>query len=301
MRERGRSRRARVVTAAGISAAVVVAGGGAVSYATSQNTATPYVTATAGSHSVLQSLQATGTTEPSSAATVSFAVSGTVASVPVTMGQKVTAGQVLATLDSTALKYALATAQGQVANANLTLVQAESGQVSAASGAGSKTGTTGAGSATATGSSTGAGGATAASTGTGSTKNSSTGMGATTGGSGSTHSGSGSTAPITAAQKTLLTTVRQADVLLAKTKADLRLATTLCTTQPTTPPSTPTPTAPPTSTPTTPPTTATTAHIHPDHPANHRDPNHRDPDHPDPGRLGSPDHHTPTNLDTHKR
>ena len=257
MRERGRSRRARVVTAAGISAAVVVAGGGAVSYATSQNTATPYVTATAGSHSVLQSLQATGTTEPSSAATVSFAVSGTVASVPVTMGQKVTAGQVLATLDSTALKYALATAQGQVANDNLTLVQAESGQVSAASGAGSKTGTTGAGSATATGSSTGAGGATAANTGTGSTKNSSTGMGATTGGSGSTHSGSGSTAPITAAQKTLLTTVRQADVLLAKTKADLRLATTLCTTQPTTPPSTPTPTAPPTSTPTTPPTTAT--------------------------------------------
>ena len=65
MPEPGRSRRARVVTAAAISAAVVVAGGGAVAYATSQNTTTPYVTATAGSHSVLQSLQATGTTEPS--------------------------------------------------------------------------------------------------------------------------------------------------------------------------------------------------------------------------------------------
>jgi multidrug efflux pump subunit AcrA (membrane-fusion protein) len=54
------------------------------------------VTASAGAHSVFQSLQATGTTEPSSAATVSFAVSGTFASVPATMGQHVTAGQVLA-------------------------------------------------------------------------------------------------------------------------------------------------------------------------------------------------------------
>jgi trimeric autotransporter adhesin len=291
MPERGRSHRARVVTAAGISAAVLVAGGGAVSYATSQNSTTPYVTATAGSHSVLQSLQATGTTEPSSAATVSFAVSGTVATVPVTMGQKVSAGQVLATLDSASLKYALATAQGQVANANLTLVQAESGQVSAVSGGGGKPstgsstatgsstsagGSTGTGGATSAGGSTSSGGATAASTraastGTGNTKTSgaktgSNGTGATTGSSGSTHSVSASTAPITTAQKTLLATVRQADALLAKTTADLGLATTLCTTQTATPPTptpiptlppTPTPTPSPTPTPTTPPTTAT--------------------------------------------
>src|ERR1035437_6327457 len=137
MPDRGRNRKARVVTAAGISAAVLVAGGGAVSYATSRSPAPTYVTAAAGSHSVMATLQATGTTEPSSAATVSFAVPGTVATVPVTMGQKVTAGEVLATLDTTSLKYALATAQGQVANANLTLSQAESGQVSAATTTGS--------------------------------------------------------------------------------------------------------------------------------------------------------------------
>src|ERR1039458_1117996 len=104
MPDRGRNRKARVVTAAGISAAVLVAGGGAVSYATSRSPAPTYVTAAAGSHSVTAKLQATGTTEPSSAATVSFAVTGTVATVPVTMGQKVTAGEVLATLDTTSLK-----------------------------------------------------------------------------------------------------------------------------------------------------------------------------------------------------
>ena len=119
-----------------VGALVLVGGYGAVAYATSQNTTPTYVTAIAGPHSVLQSLQATGTTEPSSAATVSFAVSGTVATVPVAMGDKVTAGQVLATLDTTSLQYALATAQGQVANAELTLNQAQSGQVSAANGTG---------------------------------------------------------------------------------------------------------------------------------------------------------------------
>src|ERR1019366_1856167 len=142
MPERGRDHKARTLAVAVVSAVVLVGGGGAVSYATSRSTTPTYVTASAGSHSVLQSLQATGTTEPSSAATVSFAVSGTVATVPVTMGQKVTAGQVLATLDTTSLKYALAIAQGQVANAELTLSQAESGQVSAATTTGSTTGTT---------------------------------------------------------------------------------------------------------------------------------------------------------------
>jgi len=136
MRKGGRTGKARVATAAGISAVVLVGGGGAVAYATTRGTATTYVTARASTQSVLQTLHATGTTEPSSAATVSFAVSGTVATVPVAMGDKVTAGQVLATLDNSALKYAVATAQGQVANADLTLTQAENGQVSTTSGAG---------------------------------------------------------------------------------------------------------------------------------------------------------------------
>jgi multidrug efflux pump subunit AcrA (membrane-fusion protein) len=289
MAKRGRNRRARIVTAAGITAVVLVAGGAVTAYATSRGTAPTYVTATAGPHSVLQSLQATGTTEPSSAATVSFAVSGSVATVPVTMGQKVSAGQLLATLDNTALQYALATAQGQVANAKLTLTQAESGQVSAASGAGgtgtpsatgtggatssaTKTGTTGSAStAGATGSptNTAATGSTSTS-GTATSKTGGTGTigtaGSKTGTTGSTTTtkSSNSTAPITAAQKALLVAVRQTDTLLTKSKADLALATAPCATSthtsatPTTPATPATPTTPsPTST--TPAPTSTTS------------------------------------------
>ncbi len=277
MPKRGPNRKTRVVAAAGISAVVLVAGGGAVAYATSRGTAPTYVTASVGSYPVVQTLQATGTTEPSSAATVSFATSGIVATVPVAMGDKVTAGQVLATLDTTSLKYALASAQGQVANAELTLTQAESGQVSAASGTGTKTGTNGAAgngttrTASATKGSTTATGSTATgSTATGSTATGSTATGSTATGSrspGSSHAGSGSTASITAAQKLLLATVRHVDSLLTTTKADLALATTVCSAQTNPPPSpassqTTAPTTtraskPPTTTPptTTPPTT----------------------------------------------
>jgi multidrug efflux pump subunit AcrA (membrane-fusion protein) len=274
MAEHGRNRRTRLLSAAGISAAVLVAGGAVTSYATSQGAAPTYVTASVSAHPVTQTLQATGTTQPSSAVTVSFAVSGIVATVPVTMGDKVTAGQVLATLDTTSLKYALATAQGQVANAELTLSQAQSGQVSAANGTGgaagttgiktsstSTGGTTGTSSVTGTAANTGTGGTTAGTTGS---KTSSTSTGGTTGTASSTgsssHSGTGSTAPITAAQKVLLATVRQADSLLAKTKTDLAMTTPLCSSQTPTPPTTPTPTPPTTPTPTptgTPPTTPT--------------------------------------------
>jgi trimeric autotransporter adhesin len=278
MAEHGRNRRTRLVTAAGITTVVLVTGGAVTSYATSQGAAPTYVTASVSAHPVTQTLQATGTTQPSSAATVSFAVSGIVATVPVTMGDKVTAGQVLATLDTTSLKYALATAQGQVTNAELTLSQAQSGQVSAATGTGGAAGTTGSKtSSTSTGGATGTSSVTgtAANTGTGGTtagtassKTGSTSTGGTTGTASSTgsssHSGTSSTSPVTAAQKVLLATVRQADSLLARTKTDLAMATPLCSSQTPTPPTTPTPTptgtppATPTPTPTgTPPATPT--------------------------------------------
>jgi multidrug resistance efflux pump len=257
MLERGRDHRGRTLAVAVVGALVLVGGYGAVAYATSQNTTPTYVTAIAGPHSVLQSLQATGTTEPSSAATVSFAVSGTVATVPVTMGQKVTAGQVLATLDTTSLKYALATAQGQVANAELTLSQAESGQVSAATTTGSTTGTTSNKTSTAATGTSGTGAGPAGSTATTSSKTGTTGALSTgasttaTKSSGASHTGSGAAASITAAQRLLLATVHQADSLLARTKTDLALATTLCSSQNNpTPTPTPTQTSTPTPTPT---------------------------------------------------
>ena len=245
MRKRGRSRKAGALAAAGIAAAVLATGGAVTAYATSRTPPPSYVTAAVGPHPVVQTLQATGTTEPSTSATVSFAVSGTVATVPVHLGDKVTKGQVLATLDTTSLKYALATAQAQVANANLTLTQAESGQVSATSAtAGSKTSSAGAtsGKTSTTGTTT---------TGTGSTK--------TAKPSGSTQSGSGSTASVSAAQQRLLATVRQTDSALASAKTDLATATTLCLSQTSpTPLTTETPTATPTATATATPTATST-------------------------------------------
>ena len=245
MRKRGRSRKASALAAAGIAAAVLATGGAVTAYATSRTPPPSYVTAAVGPHPVVQTLQATGTTEPSTSATVSFAVSGTVATVSVHVGDKVTKGQVLATLDTTSLKYALATAQAQVANANLTLTQAESGQVSATSAtAGSKTSSAGAtsGKTSTTGTTT---------TGTGSTK--------TAKPSGSTQSGSGSTASVSAAQQRLLATVRQTDSALASAKTDLATATTLCLSQTNpTPLTTETPTATPTDTATATPTATST-------------------------------------------
>jgi RND family efflux transporter MFP subunit len=242
MPERAGRRRARALTATGITAAIFVAGGGAVSYAASQGAAPTYVTASVGSYPVVQTLQATGTTEPTSAATISFAVSGTVATVPVTMGQKVKAGQVLATLDTTNLELALATAQQQVASANLTLAQAESGQVSAGSGTGRAAVTATGKAGTGTGSTSATSSSQTGSTGGGTSKS-----GSTTGAvksSGSSHSGSGSSASVTTAQKLLLSTVRRADSSLAQTKTDLALATTVCSSQANTSPTpaqTPTP------------------------------------------------------------
>lgn len=238
MRERARSRRARALTVAAVAAVVLVTGGAVTAYATSRTTAPTYVAASVGSHPVVQTLQVTGTTEPSTAATVSFAVSGAVATVPVAMGDKVSTGQVLATLDTTSLKHTVASAAQQVANAELTLVQAESGQASSApAAASSKTSSTG----------------TTSTTGTTGSKPSTTGP---TKSSGSSHPGSASTAALANAQKHLLGTVRQGDSALATAKTDLALATALCLreTNPSPPPSgvatpTGTPTTSPTATP----------------------------------------------------
>ena len=72
-------------------------------------------------------LQATGTVQPASSATVSFPISGTVATVPVSVGSTVSAGSVLATVDGTALSLALAQAKSTLAQAKLTLEQDENG------------------------------------------------------------------------------------------------------------------------------------------------------------------------------
>ena len=65
-----------------------------------------------------QTIASSGTIEPASQANLNFAVSGTVTGVNVKAGQTVTAGQVLATVGTTALSEEVSAAQAQLTAAN---------------------------------------------------------------------------------------------------------------------------------------------------------------------------------------
>ncbi len=135
---RSRTRRgatARALTAIAVAAGVLVVAAGVTAYASTRQDSPAYRTATVSTQTVQQVLQATGTIEPGTAATVSFPVSGTVAAVRVAVGDTVRAGELLAWLDTTALRSAVAYAAAGVADAGLTLHQAETAQ-SSTSGSG---------------------------------------------------------------------------------------------------------------------------------------------------------------------
>ncbi len=97
--------------------------------------ATAYRTATVEKRDVNSVLTGVGTIEPVSQATVAFPVSGTVKTVDVEVGDTVTAGQQLATLDTQSLDATLHQAEATLAEAKLTLQKALNGEsVSAGSG-----------------------------------------------------------------------------------------------------------------------------------------------------------------------
>ena len=99
MRLRFRWGRRRLVT--GMAALLVAVGGAGAWAATRSNdaaAATPTVVA-ASSGTIRQTVPATGTIEPAVQSTLGFAVGGTVTTVPVTVGDHVTKGSVLATVD----------------------------------------------------------------------------------------------------------------------------------------------------------------------------------------------------------
>ena len=75
---------------------------------------------------IQQTVTSSGTIEPSSQANLNFAVSGTITAVDVKAGQTVTAGQVLATVDTTALSEEVSAAQAQLTAANDRLASDES-------------------------------------------------------------------------------------------------------------------------------------------------------------------------------
>jgi macrolide-specific efflux system membrane fusion protein len=79
-----------------------------------------------------QTVPSSGTVEPASQANLNFAVSGTVTAVNVTAGQTVTSGQVLATVDTSALQEQFSAAQAQLAAAQDKLASDEDSSASTA-------------------------------------------------------------------------------------------------------------------------------------------------------------------------
>jgi trimeric autotransporter adhesin len=91
--------------------------------------------------SVEQIVETSGTVASSLKLTPSFATSGTVGSVDVTVGQHVTKGQVLAKLDTTALQADVDSANSTLASAKQKLEADETGQTSAANSSAANNGT----------------------------------------------------------------------------------------------------------------------------------------------------------------
>jgi HlyD family secretion protein len=116
----------RRLVAGAVGAAVLV---GAVATAGARSDDGPaYRTTTASTQEVDQVLDAVGTVEPVSQASVAFPVAGTVASVGVRVGQEVTVGTPLASLDVADLEDAVTEERAALDRANLTLELALAGE-----------------------------------------------------------------------------------------------------------------------------------------------------------------------------
>ena len=107
--------RARRGMVAGAVAGLLAIGG--VAFATTRDPGPQYRTATASTAAVEQTIEAVGTVASATRVDASFSVAGTVGTVDVSVGDLVEAGDVLATLDLTALQDALEEAESAVADA----------------------------------------------------------------------------------------------------------------------------------------------------------------------------------------
>ena len=136
---RARRRRARRLASIGVIA-VLLAGGTLAVRRTSGSDNAGYRVATVGTHDVDAVLSGVATIEPVSQATVAFPVAGTVASVAVQPGEKVTAGQQLASLDTNDLAQTLRQKLEALAQAQLVLSKALAGEdVSSLTGGSART------------------------------------------------------------------------------------------------------------------------------------------------------------------
>ncbi|MCW2498209.1 biotin/lipoyl-binding protein [Jatrophihabitans sp.] len=101
------------------------------SSASAASTAATVSTQTVSTGTITQSVAATGTLAPAEDENLNFAVSGTVTSVAVKVGQTVTKGQKLATASSTALAVTVAQAKSSVASAQARVDDDETNDVDA--------------------------------------------------------------------------------------------------------------------------------------------------------------------------
>jgi multidrug efflux pump subunit AcrA (membrane-fusion protein) len=123
-------RRPRLVIA-GAAVLVVVLAGGGVALAMTGSGGPHYRLATATLAPVEQEIASVGTVAATNRAVLAFPVSGTVASVGVRVGQQVSAGQLLASLSTTALQQQVVSANANLASAQQTLAADEASETTA--------------------------------------------------------------------------------------------------------------------------------------------------------------------------
>jgi HlyD family secretion protein len=112
---------------------IVVLGGGAAAWAAASSGNSGYRLATVTRADIGQSMTIVGTVEPVNDASASFQVAGQVATVTATVGQQVTAGQSMGTLDTTSLSESVSSAQSTLNSDEAKLTQDESSQSSSTS------------------------------------------------------------------------------------------------------------------------------------------------------------------------
>ena len=109
---------------------VVLLGGGAAAWAASAGGNSGYRLATVARADIGQSLTVVGTVEPVNDASASFQVGGQVATVTAAVGQQVTAGESLGTLDTTSLSESVSSAESTLNSDEAKLVQDETSESS---------------------------------------------------------------------------------------------------------------------------------------------------------------------------
>ncbi len=261
-----RRRRNQKRITGGIAVAVIALGVGVGVAAAQPSNGSGYRTSVATTGSAVRTLTVSGTVEPVNQAQASFQVGGSVAAVDVAVGQHVTAGQTLATLDTSSLQEQLSLAQANLGSAQARLSQDESGESSSSSSSSASSGQSSSGQAQTTAASTGGSAVVLTAALISSRSGSPTGSGHPSGTTGGGSTGAGN---LQQAQQAVLKAQHTADLDLQSAAAALANAERTCaasgqsgtsgssaptTTTPTT--TTPTTTTPTTTTPTT--TTPTT-------------------------------------------